>query len=149
MQLLRSHDIEFVRRPADRCANSWCGANISSDGHKVTITVQGADASQVQEVSLALVEKTKQPEKTLSPWVSGSFYLIVFVVVIVALSVAGRLLPLIILPTVLIGGLIALTVIGALQMRQGEKLSEENFLKLMAFSFKNLPWLVRRDTKTK
>jgi hypothetical protein len=151
-QLLHSHDaasIEFVKRSPDRCATSWCGTQIFSDGHKVTIIVQGADANQVQEVSLALVEKTKQPKGTPSPWASGSFYLIVFVIIIVALAVVGRVLPLVTLPTVFIGGLVALSVIGALQMRQVGKLSEENFLKLMTLSFKNLPWLVRKDPKTK
>ena len=149
MQLLHSQNIEFVKRSPDRCATVWCGANISSDGHKVTITVQGVNATQVQEVSLALIEKTKQPEKSPNPWVVGSFYLIVFVVVVAALAVIGHVIPLVILPTILIGSIIALSVIGALQMRQMDKLSEENFLKLMALSFKNLPWLVRKNGNTK
>ncbi len=83
-----------------------------------------------------------------SPWMSGSFYLIVFIVIIAALSVAGRLLPLYALPIVLMGGILALSTIGAFQLRQDERLSEENFLKLMALSFKYLPWLKRKDAKS-
>jgi len=45
----------------------------------------------------------------------------------------------------LAGGIIALSVIGAFQMRQDDKLSQENFLKLMALSLKYLPWLRRRE----
>lgn len=97
---------------------------------------------------LALIEKTKPPHLSPSPWVSGSFYLVVFIVIIVALSIVGHLLPIGTLPIVVIGGLIALSVIGALQLRQDEKLSEENFLKLMALSFKYLPWIRSRDARS-
>jgi hypothetical protein len=83
-----------------------------------------------------------------NPWLSGSFYLIVFIVVIVALSVVARILPISVLPVVIIGGLIALAVIGGLQLRQDDKLSEENFLKLMILSFKYLPWLWGKDTNS-
>ncbi len=86
--------------------------------------------------------------KTSSPWASGSFYLVVFIVVIVALSVVGRLLPIYALPTVLIGGLLALSMIGAFQLRQDEKLSQKNFLELMALSFKYLPWIRSRNAKS-
>jgi hypothetical protein len=99
----------------------------------------------VQEVALALMKKTKQP----SPWVSGSFYLIVFLVVIAALSVVGHLIPLIGLPVIIAGGILALSVIGAFQMRQDEKLSQENFLKLMALSLKYLPWFKRQEGNPK
>jgi hypothetical protein len=82
-----------------------------------------------------------------NPWVSGSFYLIVFIIVVVALSVAGQVLSIYALPIVVIGGLLALSIIGALQLRQDERLSEENFLKLMALSFKYFPWFKRRDVE--
>lgn len=99
---------------------------------------------------LALIDKTKPQHLTSpSPWASGSFYLIVFIVVIAALSVVGRILPAIALPVVIIGGIIALSIIGAFQMRQDNKLSEKNFLELMALSFKYLPWIQKRDTTKK
>jgi hypothetical protein len=37
--------------------------------------------------------------------------------------------------------LLAVSIVGAFQLRQDERLSEENFLKLMALSFKYLPWI--------
>jgi hypothetical protein len=89
------------------------------------------------------MEKTKPP----SPWISGSFYLAVFLVIIAALAVVGHVIPIIALPAIIIGGIIALAVIGAFQMRQDEKLSQENFLKLMTLSLKYLPWIRRREEK--
>lgn len=82
-----------------------------------------------------------------NPWVSGSFYLIVIIAVVVVFSVAGHVLSIYALPIVVIGGLLALAIIGALQLRQDERLSEDNFLKLMALSFKYFPWLKRRDVE--
>ena len=82
-----------------------------------------------------------------SPWITGSFYLVVFLVVIVVFSVVGRLLPFYILPVVIAGGLLALTIIGAFQLRQDDRINEDNFLKLMALSLKYLPGLRKNNTK--
>lgn len=79
---------------------------------------------------------------------SGSFYLVVFLIAIAALAVIGHILPILALPVVIAGGILALSVIGAFQMRQDEKLSEENFLKLMGLSLKYLPWIRRQEEKS-
>lgn len=124
-----------------------CAMELQRQKQGSVIRVWGTDANEVQSVSLSLIEKTKEPHNTsLNPWVSGSFYFVVFLVVLVALAVIGRLLPIIVLPLILIGGILAMSVIGALQLRQDERLDEENFLKLMALSFKYLPWIRKRDT---
>ena len=100
----------------------------------------------MQEVTLALIEKTKPTHPSSpNPWTSGSFYLIVFVIVVAALTVVARILPIIALPIVFIAGILALSVIGAFQMRQDSKLSEKSFLELMALSFKYLPWIRKQD----
>ncbi len=83
-----------------------------------------------------------------SPWVSGSFYLTVLIVVIVALVVAARLLPIYVLPIVLVGGILAVSIIGALQLRQDDRLNEDNFLKLMALSLRYLPLIKGREAKS-
>jgi Flp pilus assembly protein TadB len=110
------------------------------DGSK--FIVEGENPEDVRKVIETIMEKTKPP----SPWKSGSFYLVVFLVVIAALAVVGHVIPTIALPAIVIGGIIALAVIGAFQMRQDEKLSQENFLKLMTLSLKYLPW-IRREGK--
>ena len=89
------------------------------------------------------MDKTNSP----SPWRSGSFYLVAFIIVIAGLAVVGHLIPIVSLPVILAGGILALSVIGAFQMRQDEKLSQENFLKLMALSLKYLPWIKLQEEK--
>src|SRR5258708_7459273 len=116
---------------------------------RTRVEVSGIDAEEVQRVSLAVLEKMKPSKVYPNPWVSGSFYLIVFIVIIAAFAVVGKVLPSYVLPIILIGAILALSVIGALQMRQDEKLSEENFLKLMTLSFKYLPWLKIRKEQEK
>lgn len=129
---------------------SVCDVEVRWSAAKPTIRVKGTDASEVQTVTLAILEKAtmKSSRKQQSPWISGSFYLIGFLIVIAAFSVVGHLLPLYVLPTVLIGGILALSVIGAFQLRQDDRLSQRNFLELMGLTFKYLPWLRRREKKT-
>lgn len=121
----------------------------NKQGPKYELEVEGSDADEVQKVASALVEKTemKSTHKRPSPWVSGSFYLTVFIVVIAALLTVAKTLPVIALPIVLLGGILALSIIGAFQLRQDDKLSQKNFLELMALTFKYLPWLKKEDEK--
>jgi hypothetical protein len=51
------------------------------------------------------------------------------------------------LPEIFGGGMLALLVIGAFQLRQDGKLREENFLKFMALLLKYIPWLKRQEDK--
>ena len=73
-----------------------------------------------------------------SPWTSGLFYLLVFVVCIGVVTIAARFAP---GWAVLLGFVFALLFvfsIGALQLRQDDKLSESGFLKLVAMILKRL-----------
>jgi DNA repair exonuclease SbcCD ATPase subunit len=79
--------------------------------------------------------------KERNPWKTGSFYLFAAVIVIILLAVVSVNLPWYAVPIVFIGGLLLLAVIGALQLRNDESLSEENFLKLMIETFRRLPLL--------
>jgi hypothetical protein len=82
-----------------------------------------------------------------NPWLSGSFYLIAFVGVVALFIITIRLLPWYAFPIVIIGGILALSVIGAFQLRQDGQINENNFLKLMALSLKYLPLLRKSDAK--
>lgn len=84
---------------------------------------------------------SQQPVR--SPWSSGSFYLLALVVVFASLGVIASLLPLWILPAIIVGGLLAVSIIGALQLKQDERLPDESFLKLMELSLKQLPLISR------
>ena len=76
--------------------------------------------------------------KQVNPWSSGSFYLLAAVVMMTVLAVISMNVSWYVLPVVIIGGILLITVIGALQLRQDEKLSGDNFLTLMGETFKQL-----------
>ena len=63
---------------------------------------------------------------------------------LVLLIVAFRTVGIIGLPLVIIGTLLLVSVIGALQLRQDEALSQENFLSLMFMVYRQIPFLIRR-----
>ena len=80
---------------------------------------------------------------------SGSFYLVSFVVAIATILIAlvvlneygiswttGAIIPLIV-----IGGLLSIGIVGANQLKNDERLSDENHVKLMIESYKRLPLL--------
>lgn len=76
-----------------------------------------------------------------NPWVSGSFYLVCILSVLVAIRVIfGQMSPWFI-PVVVAGGILVVSVIGALQLRNDERLKEVSFLKLMFKSLGYLPLL--------
>ena len=88
------------------------------------------------------MKKTLSPR---SPWHSGSFYLAVFLLILLTIACIGHMLAWFIMPIVLIGAILALLIVGVLQLRQDEKLSQENFIKLMGLSLKYIPWLWHQD----
>ncbi len=61
--------------------------------------------------------------------------------ILARLLVAGKIINVIVLPLVIIGGLVAIGVIGALQLRNDSKLGEKNFLELMELSYRQLPFI--------
>lgn len=84
-----------------------------------------------------------------NPWISGSFYLFLFVIIISTLVVSAKLLPLYILPVIIVGSMLIFSIIGAFQLRNDELLKEKNFLELMALSFKYIPFLTKAKTNNK
>jgi hypothetical protein len=113
----------------------------------VSITVTGEDHVEVQEVASRLAaEAADRAAVTLprSPWVAGSFYLTCMVTMVALLLVVAEVLPVLALPVVLIAGVIALTIIGALQLRHDRRLTEKGFLELMGIVLSKLPLLIAR-----
>jgi hypothetical protein len=76
-----------------------------------------------------------------NPWISGSFYVIAVVLLMTVLAVISANVPWYALIFVIIGGLLTIAIVGALQLRQDERLSEENFITLMIESIKRLSLL--------
>jgi hypothetical protein len=84
-------------------------------------------------------ENQNQPIKVKSAWANGSFYLFVFVVVIAGIGFLGKQLSFPVFCVVVIGGILFVPIIGALQLRQDDRLQEENFLELMKLTIGQLP----------
>jgi hypothetical protein len=74
-----------------------------------------------------------------SAWANGSFYLFVFVVVIVGVGVLANTVPFYTLAAVLIAGILFVPIIGALQLKQDDRLSEKSFIELMKITIGQLP----------
>ena len=93
------------------------------------------------------VQRGRHPEPS-NPWKSGSFYLVAFVVVAIVLAAVGANGSPWVPVLVLIGGVVGIGAIGALQLRQDDRLSEKNFLELMGMTYRKLP-VVRKLTESK
>lgn len=89
------------------------------------------------------METSPQPPnpspKIKSAWANGSFYLFLFVVVILSIGYLAGNLPIQNLIAVIIAGIIFIPLIGALQLRQDGRLSEKNFMELIKLVIAQLP----------
>lgn len=90
-----------------------------------------------------MAKRSKDETKARSAWANGSFFLFVFVTVITALGVLARSVSPYALPILLIAGAIFVPLVGALQLRMDEQLSEKSFLELMKMVIGQLPLLGR------
>jgi small GTP-binding protein len=88
-------------------------------------------------------ETMMQPEKQVvvvkSAWANGSFYLFTFAVVITGLGVLARSVSGYALGAILIAGILFIPVIGGLQLRQDDRLSEKTFIELIKLALEQLP----------
>ena len=87
-----------------------------------------------------------EPETTASsvsasPWGSGLFYLVGVIVIMVLIPLISKFTSWYVVSSAIIGGLLAIAVIGGLQLRHDERLGEKNFLTLMGMSFKRMSLL--------
>ncbi|MEA5486697.1 COR domain-containing protein [Pseudanabaena sp. CCNP1317] len=80
-----------------------------------------------------------QSPKIKSAWANGSFYLFLFVVVILSIGYLAGNLPIQNLIAVIIAGIIFIPLIGTLQLRQDDRLSEKNFMDLIKLVIAQLP----------
>jgi hypothetical protein len=81
-----------------------------------------------------------------SPWITGSFYLAALVVIGTLFLVMARTVNGFVLPIVMLASLFAVSLIGAFQLRNDDKLSQKNFLELMILTFKYLPLLGKKES---
>ncbi len=91
-----------------------------------------------------------KPARVQSAWANGSFYLFAVVIVLAALGVLAENVSPFVLPLLLIAGVILVPLLGALQLKMDERLSDKSFLDLVRMSLSQLPLIgkaVRRTEK--
>ncbi|MEU3010106.1 hypothetical protein [Nocardia asteroides] len=135
----------------ERVVQMACHMSVSYDKDGITsIDVRGVNADDVRDVTRSLVgdlETRRREQAALrSPWFSGLFYLAALCVVVSLLLAVGRVLPIWSLPAVVVAAAVLVPVVGALQMRQDDRLSERGFLTLMGDVFRSLPTLASRSS---
>ena len=130
----------IVMEESGRC---HCGGSLQSTRGARIIRVEGENSQDVERVTSSLMKRQRESASHKNPWSTGSFYLFAVLVLVIAGLAAGRLLPVIVLPFVLIFGLLAVVFVGALQLRHDDRLSERGFSALMLQSLKSLPLLKR------
>jgi len=90
-----------------------------------------------------------EQNKKTSIWDSGSFFIVLLLVIFVVIIVTIKLLPVTVLPFVIIGAILLYAVVGAFLLRSNGQLSEKNFLELMLMSFKNVKYLFKKEDSEK
>jgi hypothetical protein len=116
-------------------------------GKRAVIRVSGVNADEVQRVSQALLkdEREAYANARVGPWASGSFYLLAILLTLALLGVLASGVRVWMLPVLVVGGVLGLSVIGGLQLRQDGALSERGFIELMGLTLRQLPVVRHRS----
>jgi len=84
--------------------------------------------------------------KKNNPWISGSFYLVIAIVFITLLSVISHSVSWAALPLIIIGGTLLIGIVGILQLKNDDKITDKTFASLIKETYKRLP-LLKADSK--
>ena len=79
-----------------------------------------------------------------NPWISGSFYLTSVVLIGGILVALAKTIGIMMLPIATASIVLIVSVIGAFQLRQDARLTEQSFLKLMLMTLKRVPFLISK-----
>jgi hypothetical protein len=104
------------------------------------IEVEG-NFAEVQEVAAHLLAKVQTQAPLRNAWANGSFYLAMALAMITLVFVISKNVPVWTFVGVIVGGVLLSTLIGALQLRHDDRVSEKGFLELVKITFANLPLL--------
>lgn len=92
-------------------------------------------------ISVRLTDYIGKQKMKNNPWIAGLFYLLAIVVILATLAVISNYISWMAMPIIIIGGILILGIVGALQLRNDDMLKEENFIQLMVETYKRLPLL--------
>jgi len=90
--------------------------------------------------------KTNSNMKKNNPWISGSFYLTIVIVAISGLAVLSQMVHWSLLPIIIISGILIVGIVGVLQLKNDDRITDKSFVSLMTETFKSLP-LINKSTK--
>jgi len=94
---------------------------------------------EINPVRGAMEEHQDKQIQVKSAWANGSFYLFVFVVVVAGIGFLGNQLSFPVFCVLVIAGVLLVPIIGALQLKQDERVQDETFLELMKMAIAQLP----------
>jgi hypothetical protein len=116
--------------------------NIYADTRDMAVNL--LDVSNMAERLKDFIGKTNPNVVKNNPWISGSFYLTLIVVIIAGLAVISQLVNWKILPIIIIGGLLLIVVVGLFQLRNDGRITDKSFVSLLKEVFKLLPLVGQR-----
>ncbi|MFJ2199374.1 hypothetical protein [Streptomyces violaceusniger] len=105
--------------------------------------IKGSNVKDVLEAHREVNQAARAQRR--GPWLSGSFYLVAIIAITVATIGASRLAPPWAVPIAVVGSLLGIGTIGALQLRHDDRLSEQRFVELIKLTFLNLPSVLRKS----
>lgn len=101
------------------------------------------DTSNIADRLKDYVGKQNLTMKKNNPWISGSFYLTLAIVVITGLATLSNMVHWTLFPIIIIGGVLLTGMVGLLQLKNDDKITDKSFVSLMVETYKRLP-LIRR-----
>lgn len=140
-----SGEVGILELTATNPADVEREVNIFFDHSNRSITQNVAGQGNQAAIGVS-VSQTKESPMPRSPWISGSFYLAAMVVIGTLFLVVANTVPFLALPVVIVGAMLAVSLVGAFQLRQDKNLSEKNFIALMLLTFKQLPFVRKENT---
>ncbi|WP_103666629.1 COR domain-containing protein [Pseudanabaena sp. BC1403] len=102
-------------------------------------TMDNQQQRQINSDNAQQQQQFSQPKYIKSAWANGSFYLFLFVVVVGGIGYLAGTLKLLNLIAVIVAGIVFIPLVGALQLRQDDRLSEKNFMELIKLVIAQLP----------
>lgn len=99
------------------------------------------DIENIAERLDDFIGKKKPEMKKNNPWVSGSFYLIVVIIVLSGLGVLSKTVVWYLFPIVLIAGILIVGLVGILQLKNDDRISDTSFASLIKETYRRLPLL--------
>ncbi len=135
-------DYSMAQAERDRIQHSWEEAV-----ERVKSAQKALDAAGGIAMPGKKVKRSDLAVHRNNPWIAGSFYLFALVVIAVLFAVISMSVPWYALIVVFIGGMLAMSIVGAFQLRNDQNLSERSFVKLMLETFKHLPLLQRNSSR--